>query len=184
MPDKSEVVNKLLHAAIVILGSFAWSVGSIYSRHAPRPQSALMMTAIQMLLGGTFVGIIAVLRGETATFAISAVSARSFAAWVYLLIFGSLIGFTAFVYLLRVSTAARVATYAYVNPVVAVLLGWLLAGEAICGRMMVAAVIIVAGVALITAAEGRTPAAPKPATAKRDDRQHEHTGDFPIADSA
>jgi drug/metabolite transporter (DMT)-like permease len=176
----------LIGAAIVILGSFAWSLGSIYSRHAPRPQSALMMTAIQMLVGGTFVGIIGIIRGEAATFAISDVSTRSAIAWVYLLIFGSLIAFTAFVYLLRVSTPARVATYAYVNPVVAVLLGWLLAGEAISARMMVAAVIIVAGVALITAAEGRTPAAPAPSPATRDDRKHDHhhTGDFPIADSA
>ena len=175
----------LIGAAVVILGSFAWSLGSIYSRHAPRPQSALMMTAIQMLVGGVFVGIIGVTRGEAATFAISAVSARSAIAWVYLLIFGSLIGFTAFVYLLRVSTAARVATYAYVNPVVAVLLGWLLAGEAISARMLVAAVIIVAGVALITAAEGRRPAAPAAKPVQRNDRKHDHhTGDFPIADSA
>ena len=82
----------------VILGSLAWSVGSIYSRHAPRPQSAVMMTAIQMLVGGAFVGVIGITRGELAMFDIAAVSARSFAAWVYLLIFGSLIGFTAFVY--------------------------------------------------------------------------------------
>jgi drug/metabolite transporter (DMT)-like permease len=143
------------------------------------------MTAIQMLVGGAFVGIIGFIRGEAATFAISDVSTRSGLAWVYLLIFGSLIGFTAFVYLLRVSTAARVATYAYVNPVVAVLLGWLLAGEAISARMIVAAIIIVAGVALITAAEGRTPAAPKPKPAPRDDRTHKHhTGDFPIVDRA
>ena len=117
-------------------------------------------------------------------FAISAVSTRSFIAWVYLLIFGSLIGFTAFVYLLRVSTAARVATYAYVNPVVAIILGWLLAGESISGRMVVAAVIIVAGVALITAAEGRASATPQPKPVRRDERKPEHTGDFPIADSA
>ena len=174
----------LIGAAIVIFGSFAWSLGSIYSRHAPRPQSALMMTAIQMLAGGTFVGILGVMRGEAAMFAFSAVSTRSFIAWVYLLIFGSLIGFTAFVYLLRVSTAARVATYAYVNPVVAIILGWLLAGESISGRMVVAAVIIVAGVALITAAEGRASATPQPKPVRRDERKSEHTGDFPIADSA
>jgi drug/metabolite transporter (DMT)-like permease len=174
----------LIGAATVIFGSFAWSLGSIYSRHAPRPQSAVMMTAIQMLVGGAFVGVVGVLRGELATFEVAAVSTRSFIAWVYLLIFGSLIGFTAFVYLLRVSTPARVATYAYVNPVVAVILGWLLAGEAISGRMVAAAVIIVAGVALITAAEGRTPAAPRSRPVVRDERKPEHTGDFPIADSA
>jgi drug/metabolite transporter (DMT)-like permease len=108
------------------------------------------------------------------------VSARSFAAWVYLLIVGSLIGFTAFVFLLRVSTAARVATYAYVNPVVAVILGWLLAGEPISARMLVAAAIIVGGVALITIAEGRT--APKPV--RRDDTRPKQTGDFTVIESA
>jgi len=174
----------LLGAATVILGSLAWSVGSIYSRHAPRPRSALMMTAIQMLVGGVFVGIIGIMRGELATFHIAAVSARSFGAWVYLLIFGSLIAFTAFVFLLRVSTAARVATYAYVNPVVAVILGWLLAGEEINARMGVAAAIIVGGVALITAAEGRTPAPPQPKPVRRDDSLPNQTGDFPIAGSA
>ena len=89
---------------------------------------------------------------------------RSFLAFVYLLIFGSLVAFTAFVYLLRVSTPARVATYAYVNPVVAVLLGWLFAGEEISARMLVAAAIIVAGVAIITAGEGNRTPEPKQAT--------------------
>jgi len=176
----------LIGAAIVVFGSFAWSAGAILSRHAPKAQSALMMTAMQMLVGGAFVGVLSIVRGELTSFDVSAVSSRSIAAWVYLLIFGSLIGFTAFVYLLRVSTAARVATYAYVNPVVAVFLGWLLAGEAISARMLVAAIIIVGGVALITFAEGRTPPAQnatrRPAT--REDSRSEHTGDFQVADGA
>ena len=155
----------LLGAGTVVLGAFAWSAGSIYSRHAPRPQSAIMMTALQMLVGGLFVGIIGLAIGELGTFQLSAVSARSAWAWLYLLVFGSLIGFTAFVYLLRVSTPARVATYAYVNPVVAVLLGWLLGGESINTRMLIAAGIIVAGVAIITAADGRMP---QPAKEKAD----------------
>jgi drug/metabolite transporter (DMT)-like permease len=140
-------------------------MGAIYSRHAPRPESGVVMAGVQMLVGGVFVGLLSIMRGELNGFHIANVSGRSFAAWVYLLIFGSLIGFTAFVYLLRVSTPAKVATYAYVNPVVAVILGWLLAGEVISARMLVAAVIIVAGVALITYAEGRTP--PAGATAAR-----------------
>lgn len=173
----------LIGAAIVIFGSFAWSAGAIYSRHAPKPASALMMTAIQMLVGGAFVGLLSVLRGELTTFDVSAVSTHSIAAWFYLFTFGSLIGFTAFVYLLRVSTPARVATYAYVNPVVAVLLGWVLGGETISARMLVAAVIIIGGVALITAAEGRTPPTPRRAST-REDATPRHTGDFPVADSA
>ena len=167
-------------AVIVILGALAWSVGSIYSRHAPRPKSALTMTAIQMLVGGAFVGVVGIMRGELATFHIAAVSARSLAAWIYLLIFGSLIGFTAFVFLLRVSTAARVATYAYVNPIVAVILGWLLAGEVINARMGVAAAIIVSGVALITAAEGRSSAK----AVRRDDSLTKQSADFTIVESA
>jgi drug/metabolite transporter (DMT)-like permease len=151
----------LVGAGTVIFGSLAWSTGSIYSRYAPRPTSGLMMAAIQMFVGGVFVGLIGLARGELTTFHLTSISTRSFIAWAYLLVFGSLIAFTAFVYLLRVSTPARVATYAYVNPVVAVILGWLLGGESISGRMLVAAAIIVAGVAIITAAEGRTPEEPK-----------------------
>ncbi|HEX6048158.1 MAG TPA: EamA family transporter [Gemmatimonadaceae bacterium] len=170
----------LIGAATVIVGSLAWSAGSIYSRHAPRPESSLMMTAMQMTVGGAFVGVLAVVTGEVATFDPSAVSARSALAFLYLLVFGSLIGFSAFVYLLRVSTPARVATYAYVNPAVAVLLGWLLAGELISGRMLVAAAIIIAGVALITVAEGRMPSPPQP----RRGSLPRHTGEYPVTDRA
>jgi drug/metabolite transporter (DMT)-like permease len=147
----------LIGAGTVLAGCLAWSAGSIYSRHAPQPTSGFMTAAIQMLVGGAFVGLLGVVRGELTTFDIGAISMRSFLAWAYLLVFGSLIAFTAFVYLLRASTPARVATYAYVNPVVAVLLGWLFGGESISGRMLVAAAIIVGGVAIITAAEGRAP---------------------------
>ena len=107
---------------------------------------------------------------------------RSVAAWVYLLIFGSLIAFTAFVYLLRVSTPARVATYAYVNPVVAVILGWLMAGEAISARMLVAAVIIIAGVALITAAEGRSAEAAELETTGHEPRRSRPTAHRRLSD--
>jgi len=168
-------------AATVILGSLAWSSGSIYSRHAPRPPSSVMMSAIQMMVGAVFVGVIGLATGEWSTWDPSALSMRSVIAFVYLLVFGSLIGFSAFVYLLRVSTPARVATYAYVNPVVAVILGWAIAGEAISGRMLVAAAIIVGGVALITAAESRAPQADR---ARVDDTLPRHTGDYRVTDRA
>jgi len=166
----------LIGAGTILFGCLAWSSGSIYSRHAPRPSSALMMTAIQMLAGGVFVGLIGAVRGELATFQLAAISLRSILAWGYLLIFGSLIAFTAYVYILRVSTPARVATYAYVNPVVAIILGWLIAGEGISMRMVVSAAIIITGVALITIAEGRSSQA-KPAVSPR---RH----DDPAADAA
>lgn len=161
----------LLGAGTILFGCLAWSSGSIYSRHAPRPSSALMMTALQMLVGGVFVGLIGVVRGELATFHPAAVSMRSILAWAYLLIFGSLIAFTAYVYILRVSTPARVATYAYVNPVVAVILGWLIADEGISARMVVSAAIIITGVALITVAESRSSLA-KPESSPRSHDEH------------
>ena len=169
----------LIGAGTIVVGCLAWSGGSIYSRHAPRPESALMMTSIQMLVGGVFVGLISIVRGELFTFQLADVTVRSVLAWAYLVVFGSLIAFTAYVYVLRVSTPARVATYAYVKPVVAVILGWLLADESISVRMLVSAAIIVAGVALITYAEGRASA---PATAGRaspegDDAGPERTPD-------
>ena len=168
-------------AATVVLGSLAWSSGSIYSRHAPRPASSVMMSAIQMLAGAVFVGGIGLATGEWFTWDPSAVSMRSFVAFLYLLVFGSLVGFSAFVYLLRVSTPARVATYAYVNPVVAVILGWALAGETISARMLIAAAIIVGGVALITAAESR---APQATHSRGEDTMPRHTGDYPVTDRA
>jgi drug/metabolite transporter (DMT)-like permease len=169
----------LVGAGTVIFGALAWSTGSIYSRHAPRPKSGIMTAGIQMMVGGAFVGVLAVVRGELTGFDPSTISARSALAWLYLLIFGSLIGFTAFVYLLKVSTPARVATYAYVNPVVAVILGWLIGGESISARMLVAAAIIVAGVAIITAAEGR---AAQPAPVSSVDRPRRESSEVPATE--
>lgn len=137
-------------AAIVLAGSIGWSFGSIYSRHAPRPASALMGSAMHMLCGGLVLVVFSLLTGQFDGFRLAQVSARSWISFAYLIVFGSLVGFSAFVYLLRVTSAARVATYAYVNPVVAVLFGWLFAGERIGIREGVAAVIIVGAVAAIT----------------------------------
>lgn len=143
-----------LGAVVVIVGSISWSFGSIYSRHAPRPASALMGSAMHMLCGGLVLLVISVLTGQFDGFTLAQVSTRSWIGFVYLIIFGSLVGFSAFVYLLRVTTPARVATYAYVNPVVAVLFGWLFAGEEIGIRVGVAAAIIVGAVASITTFSG------------------------------
>ena len=107
---------------------------------------------------GAFLLLAAAAAGELASFDVGRVSARSLLAVAYLVTFGSLVGFSAYVWLLGVSTPARVATYAYVNPVVAVLLGWALAGEAITPRMLVASAVIIGAVAVITTAGD--PAAP------------------------
>lgn len=140
-------------AIVLLIGSLAWAVGSIYSRHAPRPQGALLFTGMQMLMGGALLVIAGTVTAEWTRVDVADVSLRSVLALAYLIIFGAIIGYSAYVWLLRVSTPARVSTYAYVNPVVAVLLGWALAGESFTPRMAIAAAIIVAGVALITLEE-------------------------------
>ena len=143
-------------ASVVLIGaSLSWAAGSVYSRVLPRPASAATAGGIQMLAGGLVLLLVGVSTGEIGRFDAAAVSARSLMSVGYLIVFGSLVGFTAYAWLLRVCTPAAVATYAYVNPIVAMLLGWLLAGEEFGPRMIVAAGIILSGVALINRAPGR-----------------------------
>jgi drug/metabolite transporter (DMT)-like permease len=144
-----------LGAAALVAASFSWAYGSIWSRQAPMPASPFLSTAMQMLAASVALLGVSVVLGEPWQFDASAVSLRSWLGLLYLVVFGSLIAFSAYVWLLRASTPARVSTYAYVNPVVAVLLGAAFAGEALTTRMIVAAVVIVSGVALITLAPRR-----------------------------
>jgi len=143
-------------AVVVVLGSFSWALGSVYSRHAATPASPFL--AMQMLGGGAALLLLSVALGEPWAFDASAVSLRSVLGLLYLIAFGSIVAFSAYIWLLHNSTPTRVSTYAYVNPVIAVFLGWGLAGEALTTRMIIAAAVIVSGVALITLA-------PKPRTA-------------------
>jgi len=140
----------LLGVGALVVASLSWALGSIYSRHSPLPRSPFLTTAMQMLAGGVALCVVAVLHGELAALGEADFSVRSVAGWAYLILLGSIVAFTAYAWLLRVSTPARVSTYAYVNPVVAVLLGWAFAGEALTARMIIAAAVIVSGVALIT----------------------------------
>lgn len=136
--------------AIMVLASVSWSLGSIYSRHAAIPDNPLMLTAMEMLTGGVFLMAMAFVLGEYNGFEVSQVSTLSIAALIYLILFGSFIGFTAYVFLLQVSTPAKVSTYAYVNPIVAIFLGWSLNGEEITLITLAASGIVLAGVAIIT----------------------------------
>ena len=144
-----------LGALVLMGGSISWAIGSVYSRRAGLPRSPQLATAMEMLCGGAGLLIVALVSGELAAFHPAAITLRSALAVLYLIVFGSLIAFSAFVWLLRVSTPARVSTYAYVNPAVAVLLGWALAGEPLSVRTLAAAAVIVAGVVLITAPSSR-----------------------------
>jgi drug/metabolite transporter (DMT)-like permease len=138
-------------AALLVLqaGTFCWAGGSLFSRGSRLPASPVMATAMTLVCGGAGMAILGAATGELTRFDPAAVSAKSVLATVYLLVFGSIVGFTAYLWLLRVTTVARVSTYAYVNPIVAVVLGWALAGEPLSARVALAAVVIVGAVAII-----------------------------------
>lgn len=155
-------------AGVLVVASFAWACGSLYSKHHPMPSSPLLGVAMQSLAGGIALWFVGIVLGEGRTLHLSTVSARSWLALLYLVIFGSGIGFTAYVYILKHSTAARVATYAFVNPVVALFLGWLMVGEAVTLRTMLAAAVILTAVSLVitvprrVAVRGKTKLSPAP----------------------
>jgi drug/metabolite transporter (DMT)-like permease len=142
-------------AAAVLFAAFSWALGSLLSRNFAPPASPLQATALQMLAGGVLLGCASGAAGEWTRFSPALVSGRSLAAVAYLVVFGSLVAFTAYVWLLRAASPALVSTYAFVNPVVAVFLGWLLAREEVGARTLVAAAVIVGAVVLITLAETR-----------------------------
>ena len=140
----------LVGALIVVGATLSWAIGSLYSRSAPLPKSSQLSTAMQMLMGSAIFFVASVISNEWAGFKPASVSLLSSLSVAYLIFFGSLVAFTAYIWLLRVTPAAKVSTYAYVNPVVAVSLGWALAGETVTVGTIVAAGIIVAAVAVIT----------------------------------
>ena len=146
----------LAGAAVVLVASLSWAWGSLYGQRAKLPSSQLLSTGMQMLGGGALLLLAGLLTGEPARFAPGPVSARSLLALAYLIVFGAVIAFTAYVWLLRVASPVLVSTYAYVNPVVAVFLGWTLAGEPITRGTLVAAAVILTGVALISSAQGKS----------------------------
>jgi drug/metabolite transporter (DMT)-like permease len=144
-------------AAVLVAASFAWACGSLYSKHGAMPSSPMLGVAMQSLTGGALLLIGGLFAGEFRGLHLGAISLRSWLAIAYLIVFGSGIGFSAYIYILHKSTAARVATYAFVNPVVALFLGWLIAGEAITLRTVIAAAVILTAVILVITAPHRAP---------------------------
>ncbi|MDM7920715.1 MAG: EamA family transporter [Pyrinomonadaceae bacterium] len=142
--------GQMIGTLAVIGAALSWATGSIYGLKAPVPKSSLLTAGMQMMAGGAVILVVSLLTGEMLSFDITAVSARSWAAMVYLLVFGSLVGFTAYSWLLKNAQPSMVATYAYVNPVVAVLLGWGLAGETLTSTVLAGAAVVVGSVALVT----------------------------------
>jgi len=152
----SDGSGQLMGALLVMFGAFCWALGSIYGVRATTPKSSVLTSGMQMLSGGFVLMLVGTLTGEWSNFNVADVSTNSWLGFVYLIIFGSIIGFTAYSWLLKVAPPSLVATYAYVNPVVAVFLGWIIAGESLTMQMLIGAGIIVGSVALITSnSEGK-----------------------------
>ncbi|MEO8437057.1 MAG: EamA family transporter [Chloroflexota bacterium] len=142
--------------AAIVISPISWAAGSLFASHrAVLPERPLVATGIQMLLGGALLGIVALATGEFTVFDPGAISRESVIALVYLTVIGSLLAFTVYGWMLRVAPLPLVATYAYVNPVVAVILGALILSEPIDPRTIVAGAVIVFAVALIVTARGR-----------------------------
>ncbi|MEA3211940.1 MAG: hypothetical protein QOE70_4997 [Chthoniobacter sp.] len=142
-------------AAVLLLAPLCWALGSIFSRHAAQNESALLNVAMQMICGGALMLLIGLAAGEARHFHPAQVTAASAWAFLYLTLIGSLVGFTAYVWLLQVSTPARVSTYAYVNPFIALLLGRVVLHEPLPASVLLAGTCIIAAVMLITTAKAR-----------------------------
>ena len=139
-------------ALALLFAALAWATGSIYSRHRPTTRSPILGATMQSISAAAALWFVAFLTGEIHAFHFGQVSIRSWLAVLYLVIFGSALGFSAYVYILRHSTASRVATYAFVNPVVALFLGSFFGQEAVSPRTLVASATILAAVLLVITA--------------------------------
>ena len=149
-----------LAGLLALVGSaFGWAAGSILSRHLPRPRSVMLASGMQLLAGGAALAVVGLAIGEAGRVDARVLAPRALLAFAYMVVAASLVSFTAYMWLLRVSTPARVGTYAFVNPVVALLVGWAFGGEGFDTRTLLASAVIVAGVALVVT----TPSAQRPA---------------------
>jgi drug/metabolite transporter (DMT)-like permease len=137
---------KPIGALVIVLGALGWALGSVYSQRSPLPKDTLLGAAMGMLAGGVLLLVFSAGRGELDE---ARFTTDSLLATAYMVVVGSLIGFSAYVWLLKTVPASTVSTYAYVNPVIAVMLGWAFNDELITGRTLVAGAAIVAGVALM-----------------------------------
>ncbi len=139
----------LVGAGVLVLAAILWAAGSLYSRRAG-VDSTLLSTGMEMVAGGSLLLLASLVTGQASAFDVSRVSLSSVLALGYLIVFGSLLGFTSYIWLLRSVAPSAASTYAYVNPVVAVFLGWALGGEPLTARTLVSAAIIVGAVVITT----------------------------------
>jgi len=171
----------MVGAGVILIGSFAWAAGSLYARVAPMPATPVLATAMQLLCAGVLLGAAGLALGEGPRVHPAAVSLASFAAFLFLIVFSSIIAFTVYGWLLQNASTSLVSTYAYVNPAVAVLLGWAILGEHVGSKEIASGVVILASVAMIVFSRGARVVA-EPTTeslAPYIRRQHARTVEFP-----
>jgi len=149
-------------AAALIVASISWSVASVLSRKLPLPPSKVMSSGAQMLAGGVFLALTAVALGEFRSFHPWAISRGAWLSLLYLIVAGSIIGYTAYVWLIHHESPTKVGTYAYVNPVVAVLVGYFLGGETIGLRTILGTLFVLISVVVITVTGAKKPTATLP----------------------
>lgn len=142
--------GSLVAEGLLLLAALSWAIGSIYSKYAPKFESKFLGAGMEMIVASVVLIVAGLVTGEANHFSIAATSAKSWLALLYLITFGSIIAYTAYVWLLRAVAPTLVSTYAFVNPVVAVFLGWAFASEPLNARTIIAAAVIVGAVALIT----------------------------------
>jgi drug/metabolite transporter (DMT)-like permease len=150
LPQGLNFVNvNLLGSFGILVGASSWASGAIYSRVAKLPRSPFITGGLQLLFGGMLLIIMSFILGEWSDFNFSQVVVRSWLGLMYLVVFGSIITFSAYTWLLTVTSATRISTHTFINPVVAVLAGWAFGGEALTKGMLIAAVLIIISVYLV-----------------------------------
>jgi drug/metabolite transporter (DMT)-like permease len=150
VPQGFEVENASLIGSIgILIGTCSWASGAVYARVAKLPRSPLITSGSQLLSGGISLIFVSVLLGEWTAFSFSQVTLRSWFGLAYLIVFGSVVTFSAYSWLLTVTTATRISTHTFVNPIVAVIVGWMFANEALTREMLIAAALIIISVYLV-----------------------------------
>ena len=147
--DFSASDGNLLASVLIVVATLAWGGGAVYSRVAKVPKSTILSSGMELIFGGILVLIASFILGEPSHFELSKVTLKSFLALVYLITFGSVIAFSAYTWLLGHTSATRISTHTFVNPVIAVFLGWLIANEEITAALLVATVVIIISVYLV-----------------------------------
>ena len=150
MPHGFDFENaNLLGSLGILVGASSWASGAIIARVARLPRSPLITGGVQLLFGGALLIIVSYVSGEWSAFAFSQVTIRSMSGLVYLIVFGSIVTFSAYTWLLKITSATRISTHTFINPVIAVFVGWALAGEALSWEMLIATVLIIIAVYLV-----------------------------------